>query len=253
MSYYDKSFGPIRFALNYGREHVRRFCQASTPYQSVIDLGAGSGADLLAARSACPSAQLYAVEVNPGFATPLVNQGIEVFPIDLERDPIPLPDGSVDLVIANQVLEHLKDLYWVFHQVSRILPVRGHWIVGVPNLASLHNRVLLALGIQPTCIKSNSAHVRGFTRGDFQQFMEEIFPGGYTVREFRGANFYPFPPTLARPLARALPSLAWGMFFLFEKRREYQREFLDAPIDQQLETNFYVGRDEDRIGTRLPV
>jgi SAM-dependent methyltransferase len=253
MSYYDKNIGWIRCALNYGREHVDYFCRQASPYQTVIDLGAGPGADLMTARSAGSPADLYAVELNPNSVRQLEQLGVTVFTLNLECDPIPLEDGSVDLVIANQVLEHLKDIYWVFHEVSRLLPVGGKMIIGVPNLASLHNRILLAFGQQPTSLKINSAHVRGFTRRDFLLFLNEVFPGGYALRGFRGANFYPFPPFIARPLARLLPSMAWGMFLLVEKRRAYHREFLDAPVLQQLETNYFTGGYEDRARTRLPL
>jgi SAM-dependent methyltransferase len=207
----------------------------------------------MAARSICSAADLYAVELFPESVRRLEQLGVTVFPLNLECESIPLQDGSVDLVIANQVLEHLKDIYWVFHEVSRLLPVGGKMIIGVPNLASLHNRILLALGQQPTSLKINSAHVRGFTRGDFLLFLNEVFPKGYALKAFRGANFYPFPPFIARLLAQAFPSLAWGMFLYLEKRREYHREFLDAPVTQQLETNYYTGRYEDRSGTRLPL
>lgn len=253
MSYYEKSFGWIRCALNYGREHVEDYCRLAAPYRAVLDLGAGPGADLLSAHSVCPSAALYAVELNQRSASQLEQLGVTVFPLNLECESIPLLDRSVDLVIANQVLEHLKDLYWVFHEVTRLLPVGGKLIIGIPNLASLHNRILLALGQQPTSLKTNSAHVRGFTRGDFLLFLNEVFPGGYKLRSFRGANFYPFPPFIARQLARIFPSLAWGMFFFLEKRCEYHREFIDAPVIQQLETNYFTGGYEDRAGTRLPL
>lgn len=91
-------------------------------------------------------------------------------------------------------------------------------------------------------IRSASAHVRGFTRRDFLHLLEVGHPHGYLLREVRGSNFYPFPPSLARPLANALPSLAWGMFLRLEKVAPYKRGFLDFPKDAQLETNFFVGR-----------
>jgi hypothetical protein len=37
------------------------------------------------------------------------------------------------------------------------------------------------------------------------------------------------------------PSLAWGIFMMLEKQQLYKREFLDFPISNQLETNFYLG------------
>jgi predicted SAM-dependent methyltransferase len=64
----------------------------------------------------------------------LKSLGVSVFALNIERDALPFEDGSVDIVIANQILEHTKELFWIFHQVSRVLPVGGQFIVGVPNL-----------------------------------------------------------------------------------------------------------------------
>jgi hypothetical protein len=38
-----------------------------------------------------------------------------------------------------------------------------------------------------------------------------------------------------------LPTLAWGIFFLLEKQKNYSGEFLEFPVKQKLETNFYLG------------
>jgi SAM-dependent methyltransferase len=253
MSYYYQNIGWIRCSLNYGREHIEYFCRKAAPYHTVLDIGAGPGDDLLTAQKVNPQAELYAVELNPESVRRLRAGGVKVFPINIERQRIPLADRSIDLVIMNQVLEHVKDIYWVLHEISRVLTVGGSLVLGVPNLASLHNRILLTMGLQPTCIKTNSAHVRGFTRGDVLQFFEEVFPGGYTLRGFRGANFYPFPPHLARPLAAAFPTLAWGMFLHFEKHKPYQAEFIEAPVIQELETNYFLGKNEDCPDTRLSI
>jgi hypothetical protein len=142
--------------------------------------------------------------------------------------------------MANQILEHTKELFWILDQASRVLKVGGHLLIGVPNLASLHNRILLALGRQPSPIKNNSAHVRGFTKGDIIDLLNS-FPQGYRLESFGGSNFYPFPSLIARPLARLLPSMAWGIFFSFKKVKPYHQEFLDYPRRMQLETNFYLG------------
>jgi hypothetical protein len=83
--------------------------------------------------------------------------------------------------------------------------------------------------------------VRGFTRRDLETFLQCGFPGGYGLTGFAGSNFYPFPPLLARPLARMLPSMAWGIFLDFQKLRQYAREFLEYPARERLETNFYLG------------
>jgi SAM-dependent methyltransferase len=227
--------------LNYGRHHVERFLRSATPFKKVLDIGAGHGHDLLIARSVSPQAQLIGVEPYKPYVAELESKGITVHSLNIERDVFPFADGELDIVMANQILEHTKEVFWIFDQISRVLKVGGRLLIGVPNLAALHNRVLLALGMQPSPLKNNSAHVRGFTKGDMIRLLDSGFPGGYELRGFGGSNFYPFPPPLARPLAAALPSMAWGIFFHFEKVKPYQGSYLKYPIDQQLETNFYVG------------
>ena len=86
--------------------------------------------------------------------------------IDLEKDIFPYDNDFFDVIIVNQILEHTKELFWIFHEATRVLTVGGKLIIGVPNLASLHNRILLLTGQHPTPIKSSSPHVRGFTRPD---------------------------------------------------------------------------------------
>jgi SAM-dependent methyltransferase len=239
-----KNWTFIDRSLNFGRHHIRKFLTAAVPFHTVLDIGAGQGDDLLLARTIIPSADIHAVEVYPAYAANLEQKGIRVHSLNIEKDIFPFPDGSVDVIIANQILEHVKELFWIFHEISRTLPVGGKMILGVPNLAALHNRVLLAVGKQPSPLKNYSAHIRGYTKQDLLTFLDNCFPGGYRLQRYGGSNFYPFPPVLARPLARMFPNMAWGIFFLFEKQREYGREFLEYPLREGLETNFYVGKNQ---------
>lgn len=230
-------------SLNYGRHLIKDFLGAANqqPMKVVLDIGAGWGNDLLLARDHNASCELHAIEVYPACQESLRQKGINVHPLNIERDVFPFSDGSVDVVMANQILEHVKEIFWVLHETSRVLRVGGHCLIGVPNLASLHNRVLLALGRQPTCIQNHSAHVRGYTKHDLLTLLRTCFPDGYTLRAFGGSNFYPFPPFIARPLASLLPNMAWGIFLMLRKERAYTKEFLVHPVERQLETNFYLG------------
>ena len=211
------------------------------PFSSVLDIGAGMGADLDLAHSASPSAALFAVESYAPAIEVLRGKGVEVFPLNVERGELPFSDEGLDVIMANQVMEHMKEIFWIMHEVSRTLKMGGYLIIGVPNLASLHNRLLLLAGRHPTSIRSRSAHVRGYTRADVVQFLEVIFPGGYELKQVLGSNFYPLPPFIAEPMAKTFGSLAVSMFFLFEKKKPYAREFLEYPVRQRLETNFFLG------------
>jgi SAM-dependent methyltransferase len=235
--------------LNYGRHNIAAFLGKAAPFGNIVDLGAGSGTDLDIAASVCPSARRFAVETYPPNVK-ILQQHHEVISLNLERDPLPFADESIDVVMSNQVLEHVKEIFWILHQVSRVLHVGGHMIIGVPNLASFHNRLLLLFGKQPTPLQNHSAHVRGYTKHDIMRMLQMIFPDGYGLEDFKGSNFYPLPPVAAKPLAKLLPNSAWGIFFLLRKKRAYQDEFLMHPVLAELETNYYVADARERIAER---
>jgi hypothetical protein len=110
--------------------------------------------------------------------------------------------------------------------------------VGIPNLAALHNRILLLLGVQPTCIEILSAHVRGFTRSGFREFATS--DGYFLMEEVRGGNFYPFPPSVARPMARVFPGFSVCLFFLL-RRTGKKGNFLQVLDTRYFETPYYRG------------
>jgi len=229
--------------LNYGRNIVKSFLLRSMPFSKVLDIGAGKGADLLNAKQINNKAILYAIDYNSFNLEYLQDKGIKTFKIDIEHEKIPLADSSVDVVIANQILEHIKEVFWVWHEISRVLKTGGKLIVGVPNLASFHNRVLLLLGKQPTCIQNFSAHIRGYTLSDIKKFLENCWEG-YKILSFKGSNFYPFPPFLAVPLSKLFPGMAVSIFLLLEKRKEYSGEFIIYVQKAKLETNFFIPRTQ---------
>jgi SAM-dependent methyltransferase len=229
--------------LNYGRGAVEAYLRMKRGPRVILDLGAGQGDDLERARRVHPAAELHALECDPQKCRRLTARGFVVWQLDIERAQLPFASESVDVIIANQIFEHLKEIFWVFHEISRVLTMQGLLVLSAPNLASLHNRLLLLAGRQPTVLNLASAHVRGFTVPGLLHFLNTCFPGGYRMVARTGANFYPFPPAIAKPLARLLPGLAWGIVVALEKTRAYNDQFIRFVRQQQLETNFYVGED----------
>jgi SAM-dependent methyltransferase len=228
--------------LNYGRPHIKSFLRSALPYASVLDLGAGQGDDLLCAKKLNESAKLYACENYPPYVQLLTSKDISVFSVNIENERLPFDDESIDVIIVNQVFEHVKEVFWILEEISRVLSVNGRLIIGVPNLASLHNRALLLFGQQPTSLQNNSAHVRGYTLPDFKALLNSGFPGGYKLEACRGGNFYPFPAFLAKPLSSLFPRMSWAIFMNFKKTKSYSKEsYLKYVIDSRLETNFFLG------------
>lgn len=232
-------------SLNYGRHLIEKFSQraleSAPEVAKVLDIGAGSGADLALVQKVAPKAELHGVEIYPQNVSILKTLGVTTHALNLELDPLPFENESLDLVIANQVLEHTKEIFWIFHQVSRCLKVNGSFLVGVPNLASFHSRCLLAMGRQPTAIQTASAHIRGFTQHDLLRFTEKCFPAGYQMTHFGGSNFYPFPAVIAKPLAQVWGNGSVSIFLLLQKKKAYEKSFIRFPVQERLETNYYLG------------
>jgi SAM-dependent methyltransferase len=241
------SCGQTRLALfvdadeTYGSHIFDAFLSYIPSPRSVLDIGAGSGRDLGAVRAHFPEAALKGVDCSAENIERLRMRGIEGEAINIETQRLPYADESLDLVLANQVMEHTKEVFWIFHEISRVLKVGGHFYMGVPNVASFHNRLLLLFGVQPTQHKLYSAHVRPFSKNDTLKFMDVCWPGGYALTRFGGSQFYPFPPLISRPLCRLAPAAAVTIFFLFRKLKPYDRAFLEHPVRAKLETNFFLG------------
>lgn len=233
------------YHLNYGREIVvawaRDYIEGNAGRKiRILDVGAGRGEDLVNIRKATGGdVDLYGIECDPANAERGRERGIVVIHADIERDAIPAPDGSFDIVVANQILEHTKEIFWIFSEVSRVLREGGICVVGFPNLAAWHNRALLLFGLQPTCIEMLGAHVRGITRGAFKEFA--TCDGYFECLDMRGSNFYPFPPPLSVPLSRIFPSLSVCLFFLL-RRTARAGEFIDVLSTRHFETPFFRGK-----------
>jgi len=158
--------------LNYGRHNIEDFAKQIKGCNNIVDIGAGSGDDLMIYKKHSPSANLMALEGYEPNVLTLEAKGIKTYMHNLEADKFPFDNKSIDLINANQILEHTKEIFWIFNEVTRTLKIGGYFVLSVPNLASLHNRLLLTIGKQPTPIQNDSAHVRGYTKSDILQFLK---------------------------------------------------------------------------------
>ncbi len=196
---------------------VRRIA-SSDGVSSLLDIGCWDGGTTIEYARAAGGARAYGIEVFQDPASRAATRGVSVAVKDLERDQFPWPDQSMDLVVCNQVFEHLKNVWLPMSEIARVLRTGGHLVFSVPNLASLHNRVLLAVGAQPTSIRTFGPHVRGFTLGQTRAFLCE--GGVFRVRRIGAAGFYPFPATWARTLAALFPGAAHTSILWVQKTED---------------------------------
>jgi SAM-dependent methyltransferase len=208
--------------------------------QCLLDVGCWDGASTLKRGDALGAARLLGIEVFESAASKATSRGIDVAQLDLETERLPWPDGSVDVVVCNQVLEHLKNIWLPMGEVHRLLRPGGYALLSVPNLASLHNRALLALGRQPTSIRTFGPHVRGFTLREFRELIGR--DGAYSIAATKGAGFYPVPSPFSLPLSAVWRGGSHTIIVSAQKTGDQPPwgRYLDEQAEQGVQT-FYAG------------
>ncbi len=100
------------------------------PDQSVVDLGAGSGATLAAVAARHPASRLVAIDRGPE-ALARLHRAVPMAAAvraDL-RDGVPCRDGSVHRLVSHNVLECLPDHEGFLTEVVRALHPRGRVVL----------------------------------------------------------------------------------------------------------------------------
>jgi SAM-dependent methyltransferase len=104
--------------------------------RSVLDLGCGTGRHAL--RLASAGADVTAVDFSDGMlAEARRKPGSERirFVVHDLHDPLPMSDGTFDLVVSGLVLEHLRDLPAFFAEARRVLRPGGRMVVSAAHPA----------------------------------------------------------------------------------------------------------------------
>jgi SAM-dependent methyltransferase len=191
-----------------------------SPSETILDLGCDDGELTVRLAEAAGARRTVGVEVVADRARLASARGIEVHVASL-NEPIPLEDSSVDIVVSNQVIEHLADTDRFVQEIHRVLRVGGTAIVSTENLASWHNIGALLFGWQPFSLTNVSSysgglgnpiavhrgasfakaweHLRVFAyRGLYELF--ELH--GFAVQDVLGAGYYPLSASVGRRLPR---------------------------------------------------
>lgn len=98
----------------------------------VLEIGCGSG---WAISYRHPQVRYVAVDRASLFRAELEGRGVEFYETDVGIVPLPISDGSVDVIILNHLIEHIADCEFFVRQLRRVLCRAGTVYIRTPNLA----------------------------------------------------------------------------------------------------------------------
>ena len=210
------------------RYEAQRRCLEHNPSAVLLDIGCQTGINTLRLAQTIGTDRIIGLEYNASTLQEAAAQGIRPITGDANW-PLPLPDSSVDVVTAMDVVEHLVNPRMLVQNAFRVLRPGGYLVLATPNLASWHNIFALLLGLQPfsgpnltTMLDADLAIVRSLHRqayklptdGEidqpdktemhrhivvvaFRALVRLLVQEGFHVEYARGFGYYPFPPVLA--------------------------------------------------------
>lgn len=106
--------------------------------KDILDIGCGNGMTLDYFSSSANT--LSGIDLNDYLTVPS-KQKIKFSFVDLNFDPLPYEDKSMDLVFALQVIEHLENPFFVVREANRVLKEGGLFIFSVPNPYTLATKL----------------------------------------------------------------------------------------------------------------
>jgi SAM-dependent methyltransferase len=196
---------------------------------TVVDVGCSVGFVPEALRE--HGARAVGVDIDvPGLAAAKERFG-QVHFLCTDGERLPFPDESVDLIVFNQIYEHVVDPYAVMAELRRILKPTGLMYLGLGNRLNVmepHHK-LPFLSYLPAPLadryvrafkKADHYHERFFTRPGLKRLCRGLYVHEYTwsvlaeadrfsARDMVPKAFDKVPPAALRVLQPIMPTFIW--------------------------------------------
>jgi SAM-dependent methyltransferase len=134
------------------------------PGRRVLDLGCRYGA---LTRAYTEGNDVVGVDVDREALAEAAKLGIETRWADIEQ-PLEFPDASFDVVVAGELLEHLREPGALVSEVQRVLRPGGRFVGSVPNAFRLRNRLVFLVGRPP---EDDPTHLHLFSPADVRTLL----------------------------------------------------------------------------------
>ena len=129
------------------------------PGRAVLDIGCRYGA---LTRAYAEGNVVVGVDVDRWALDEAATLGIETHWVDAEQ-PLPFEDARFDVVVAGELLEHIREPSALVREARRILRPGGTFVGSVPNAFRLKNRLRFLMGRSP---ENDPMHLHLFSERD---------------------------------------------------------------------------------------
>ena len=146
----------------------------------LLDIGCGEGHLTSRYHQRYPAAEITALD----YSISAISRAVEKYPgIDFvvaDAYNPPHCDGYFDVVVCNNLWEHVPDPLRLLSGISRVLKPLGSLVISTPSRYRLYNLLRVVRG---RLAERNSHHVTEYTVG---QVLEQLEYGGFQVRSVVG-------------------------------------------------------------------
>ncbi len=209
----------------------------------ILDVGCGEGITL---QSFCSAHDCYGIDVSEVQLAKARDKGIKTWRLDMERERFPFEDGSFDVVICSETIEHLLDIDNLFGEINRVLRRGGFFVLTFPNINQPVSWVMQVVFDLPPLYSARykSPHVRDFTL----RLVRHILTGfGFGILRAEGTYVYPNRGAFSQWLARHFPRLGEKVVVVSVKRFDAPKSLSKKVVWDVLELVGKSKRDVRRV------
>lgn len=124
--------------------------------KKILDVGCGDGGMALMLKNRY-SAEVYGVDISKKGIMLAKRKGIKAVVADANKR-LPFKTSTFDLIITNEVIEHVFNPDEFILDLKRLLNKKGVLVIGTPNLTFWLNRILFLFGVYPMFLEASTRY-----------------------------------------------------------------------------------------------